>query len=346
MNRLALFTALLVFSLLSGCAEKPAIKYVWPPPPEQPRMEWIGNFYSEDDLKASQKYQGVKKFILGDIKNRPMTSPFGISSDGEGKVYVSDIHKHNVHIFDMDKGTVDALADDGVFDTPIGVAIDTNKNIYIADGVKNMVMVFSPEGNPLFSFGKDIFVKPAYIDVDDSLGRIYISDSKGHTIRVFDMQGEYLFDIGKGGNEPGEFHTPQGVAVAPNGNLYVADMFHAKIQYFSPEGEYLGEFGERGDQINQFEHPKDLAFDTEGHLYIIDSKSARLALYTQEGRILLALGSGGHSGHALELATPKSIFIDNNDRIYISEMTNRRFTVWQYYSEAYLQRQEEGTDNN
>ncbi|PLX74866.1 MAG: hypothetical protein C0614_11560 [Desulfuromonas sp.] len=333
-----LFLFTVALCLLSGCAKKQPEKIVWPPPPDTPRLEFIGNFYSKKDFPQTPGMVALRRFIIGDVADFALTSPFGIASDGEGKVFISDIHAKTVHIFDFNEQKISRIGGAGTFDLPLGLAIDSNKNIYVADGSRNVVMVFSSDKEPLFSFGHDILKKASYLALDEERNRIYASDAIANKVRVFNMGGEHLFDIGLGrGNADGAFHAPQGLGVASNGNLYVADMFNARIEYFSPDGEFIGKFGERGDRIDQLDNPKDVAFDSEGNLYIIDSRAARLSIYTQTGQLLLTLG-GGHTGHRLGFAAPKSVSIDKNDRIYVAEVTNKRFTIWQYYSKKYLEK--------
>jgi sugar lactone lactonase YvrE len=42
-----------------------------------------------------------------------------------------------------------------------------------------------------------------------------------------------LRGIGGAGAEPGQFHTPHGMAIDSHGDLYVADTMNARIQKFS-----------------------------------------------------------------------------------------------------------------
>lgn len=326
--------ALLLFGLLSACAKKPNIKYVWPPPPEEPKLEWMGSFYNEDSFPRSEAMQAFVKFV-GEQQYYQMTSPFGIASDDAGRVYISDIHKHTVHVFDFNTKKVSALTLQAEFVTPAGLAVDAKGNVYVAEAAKGIVMVFTADGTPLFSFGQKEMTKPAYIAIDDETGRIYVSDGQAHFVGVFDMQGNFLFKIGEWGYGDGQFYAPQGLALSPGGRLYVADMLNARIQNFDLEGNFLASFGKRGDRVDQFENPKDVAFDSDGNLYVIDSRSSQLGVYTPSGKMLLSLGSNATT-HALGLAVPKAIHIDNADRIYISEMTNKRFSIWQYYSDEYL----------
>ncbi len=335
-SRFALIGALMI--VLFGCAAKaPAPRFVWPPPPEQPRMEWKGVFYSEASLKRAAGKDNLSKF-LGSTDDIIMITPYGIVSDSAGKVFVSDIHRKNIWVFDFNENKVDLFSKNSAMQTPTGMAMDKAGNLYVADSGKGVVWVFNSEGKALSMIGEKEMTKPSYLTIDDTNNRLYVSDGKDNFVAIFDLQGNFLSRFGELGREPGQFHAPQGLTIGPDGNLYVADMYNARVQYFDTEGKYLGSFGERGDQTGQFENPKDLVFDSEGNLHVIDGRRSNLMTFTPDGKLLLVTGTGQASVSEFGFGAPRSVFVDANDRIYVSEALGKRFSVWQYMSSAYLKR--------
>lgn len=328
---------LVVVVLLSGCASGPKLpRFVWPAPPDDPRLEYVGHYYSEQDFKKSQSQQ-VMGELLGEAPEATFKTPFGIVSDGKGVVYVSDIHDYNVRVYDFSKRTVRFLTKEPVFRTPTGMAIDSRGFLYVADAGLGRIFVFDADQLPISIIKKEERLKkPAYLALNEGMNRIYVSDGQQSKIVVFDMQGNYLFSFGEAGQGEQMLFSPQGIAFGPDGNLYVCDMLNARIQIFTAEGAYVGQFGERGDQAFQFENPKDLAFDSEGNLHIIDSRRSTLYTYTPDGKLLLVTGEGKATLGQFGFSVPKAIDIDVNDRIYVSESLGRRFTIWQYMSKAYL----------
>lgn len=337
-----LVICLAVVALLSGCAPKGVElpRLFWPPPPEEPRLEWIGAYASQDDFPKSG-FERFKESLLGKPPLAKFKTPFGIVADGQGKVFIGDLHARNIKVYDFNAKTVDFLFREPPFDAPLGMARDRAGNLYVADGRKTMVMVFTATGEPLFSFGgPDLFVRPAYLALNERLGRIYVADGGGHKVVVFDMQGNHLFNIAgqKRGPLPGIFHGPQGLAIDKEDRLFVCDMFNSRIQVFDADGNYLYNFGERGDAFYQFDNPKDLAFDSEGSLHILDGRKATVSSYLPDGTLLLETG-GGRTTHKLGFVKPTSIYIDQNDRMYITDGgLNQRFAVWQFITEDYLKK--------
>lgn len=337
-SRTFMSALLLLILFLGGCAgESAKLRVLWPPPPLDPKLEWVGTYASELDFPQSATAQLSAK-MFGSKPQYTFQTPLGIVSDGGGKVYVADIHLKNIRIFNFNDGSVHFLTKEPVFVRPLGLARDRTGNLYVADGEQHKILVFSPNDQPKFSFGDPkLFENPAYIVVNDALERIYVSDGKGHQVVVFNLKGEHLFSFGRIGRAEGEFHSPQGMAIDAKNNLYVADLYNARIQVFDADGKFQRTFGQRGDQVWQFEQPRDLAFDSDGNLYIIDSRRAHMLTYTPEGTLLLVTGGDKPTNHPLGFTTPGAIYIDKNDRIYVSDMFVRRFTIWQYLNQAYLE---------
>jgi len=79
---------LLVMGLLGGCAHpQPDVRILWPLPPEQPRIEHLGNYQSTDDLPKDR----LKKWLdanLGIVADPVFAEPGGIHAHGD-QVYIS-----------------------------------------------------------------------------------------------------------------------------------------------------------------------------------------------------------------------------------------------------------------
>lgn len=57
----------------------------------------------------------------------------------------------------------------------------------------------------------------------DSLGFVYVSDIAANRVWVFDRRGRSVAAVGREGDGPGEFRSPTGIAIGPDGALYVRD---------------------------------------------------------------------------------------------------------------------------
>lgn len=323
--------------VLAGCTTKENLpRIVWPPPPDQPRLEYVGKYSSEADFEKSKSAQFFAS-VSGSQGEATFQTPFGIATNNKGIVYISDIHLKNVRVYDFNQKSVNFLTKETQMVAPFGLAVDSQGNIYIADGGQGKIFIYGPEHNLRSSISvPEELTKPAYLALNEDLGRLYVSDGLKNKIVVFNLSGEFLFSFGGVGDGPGKFFAPQGLAFGPDGNLYIADSMNARVQVLTPAGEFVRMFGERGDQVGQFENPRDVAFDSDGNLYVVEGRRSELSIFTAEGKLLLMIGAGQASSSIFGFASPRSVAIDDNDRIYIAEASNKRFSVWQYMSTAWL----------
>ncbi len=338
MENIKTFLFVLIASLLlSGCAAKQDLpRFVWPAPPDKPRLEFIGNYYSKQELASSRGNELVRSF-LGKNTQKVFSTPFGIVSDGQGRVYISDLHLHNVWVFDFNLRTATTISKASLFDSPAGMALDKAGNLFVADSGKGRILKFSAEHKLISNIEGGGMEAPTYLALSPDNRRLYVSESRKHRILVFDADsGKLLREFGKVGIGEGEFNHPQGLAFGPDGQLYVVDSLNSRIQVFDFDGSFIASFGERGDRLWQLESPKDLAFDSDGNLYVVESRSSVVKTFTAKGEILLVTGDGRATSSPFGFSGPKSIFIDQLDRIFVAETLGRRFTIWQYMSDEYL----------
>lgn len=333
-----IFNILLFLTLFGqlGCAAKDQMRVLWPPPPNEPKLEWIGLLRGEDDLATGGGKKLLKAFV-GEAKDQSLANPFGVAVDNQGKVYVSEPARSKIVVFDQKNRKVSDFSGGRALKTPMGMTVDSQGNLYVADQGAPAIYVFSPDRSVKVKMGSaEIFEAPAYVAVDEKLDRVYVSDAKKHQIVVFNRAGQFQFAFGQGGDESvANLYSPQGMAIAPDGRVFVADMLNARIQAFDPNGKPLTRFGVLGDHDSNFEYPKDLVFDTEGNLHIVDIRKAAMLTYSPEGKWLGYLGSG-RTKHPVGFSLPTALAIDQGDRVYVVDRLNQRVAVWQYLSKDYL----------
>jgi tripartite motif-containing protein 71 len=163
--------------------------------------------------------------------------PWGIATDTEGNIYVTDTSNARIQKFKSDGTPLLKWGRDGSFDGafffPRGIAVDFVGNIYVAD-----------EGN--------------------------------HRIQKFDSRGSFLAKWGKEGTGPGQFKAPWGVACDALGNVYVVDSGNHRIQKFDGNGTFQCAWGNRGITEHQVNFPSGIAVDREGAVYVVDSGNGRV----------------------------------------------------------------------
>jgi sugar lactone lactonase YvrE len=340
--------AILALLLLAGCAPKVAEKrqrYFWPPPPAEPRIEYLDYFMVEQDLDKNQQSSLVDAF-LGSNQPEPLfTSPTDVASDGR-RIMVSDPGRHQVLVLDrVDKKLrflKSATGEVFQFSAPYGVTVDRQGIAYVTDTVSAKVFVFSPAETLVKVIGDEQLSRPTGVAVDPARGRLYVTDTAEHHVAVFDLEGKLLSVWGERGPGQGNFNFPTDVDLDADGNLYVLDALNAKVQVLDPSGVFLREFGERGTASGSFQVPKGIAISPTGLVVVTDTMAKRFVIFDTKGEYLLSIGGrqrftdGTVSPGGFYM--PTGVDIDSESSIWIVDLLNRIVHQYQYLTADYLAR--------
>ena len=209
--------------------------------------------------------------------------PWGITTDQDGHVYVSDTSNARIQKFQADGQPLLKWGRDGSFDGafffPRGVAVD--------------------------------FV-----------GNIFVADESNNRIQKFDARGSFLTKWGREGGGPGQFKSPWGIACDALGNVYVVDSGNHRIQKFDGNGTFLCAFGNRGKTEGQVNFPYGIAVDKEGCVFIVDSGNNRILKYVPtEEEITRGKEQAAQPVEAGVVQPPRSLAVKAGDtEVFLSWM--------------------------
>jgi sugar lactone lactonase YvrE len=127
-----------------------------------------------------------------------------------------------------------------------------------------------------------------------------------------------MFEGGKG-TEKGEFDSPTGIAVDPNGNILVADTGNGRIEKFSPTGAFLSAIGTKGSGHGQLGGPNGIAVDRAGNIYVADTGNHRVQKLASDGTLIAEW-----KGPDLGFYGPRRIAIGPDDSIYVVDQGHAR----------------------
>ncbi|MFG0286308.1 MAG: 6-bladed beta-propeller [Phycisphaerales bacterium JB039] len=319
---------------LGGCASKPGVILEpgpdsprWPPPPDEPRLVYLGELSSAADLKPGRSaLSRLGRALFGAEPDPHILSPMGLCFDGAGRMFIADSDARVVHIFDLETRKYTQLAppeDLDRFVHPVAVAWDPGaQRLLVSDPGAAAVFAFDDQGALLGTVGDDRLVRPVGVAVHPEDGRIYIADTGAHRVAVYSQADVLLQTIGQRGAGPGEFNFPTYIAVDGDGRLYVSDSLNFRVQVFDPDGQPLRQFGEQGDMPGYFSQPKGLAVGDDGHLYVVDANFEAVQVFDREGALLMTFGHEGVGPG--EFWLPAGISIDEKGRIWVADSYNRR----------------------
>lgn len=223
--------------------------------PELPIVKPYGlASYSDKILIADPGSKGIE---IIDLENKTfeyfkssgkgsLSLPVNCIFDTDGNLYVVDVEKRNVLIFDPKFNYLDKIQGDSSFKpTDVIVLGDT---IYVTDPNNHRINAYEKSQKDLiFNFPdtedqeENRLYNPINLSSDGK--RIFVTDVGHSKIKIYTREGQYISSIGGFGKTPGSFSRPKGTAVDRDGILYVVDAGFQNIQMFNNEGQLLMFFG-------------------------------------------------------------------------------------------------------
>lgn len=338
--------------LLNACASVPdefrlnlsGEQRRWPGAPETARYQYLGQLTGEDNfishgggfLKTGKK---VLKWIVGlgfSSSSKPieLQRPQGVTVDAKGRIYVTDVGRQGVFVFDPTAGRVTVwqwAEQDRRFVSPIGIGVAADGSVLVADADLHRIVRLTAAGKPAGVFGDRALARPTGLAIDPGTGRVYVADTGAHNIEVFDASGRYLRTIGGPGDGPGEFNRPTYLYISHH-RLYVSDTLNSRIQVLDLDGKVLRVFGRNGIFMGDTPRPKGVAVDGDGNIYVVESYYDYLLVFNAQGKLLLPIGGTGNTVGRFYL--PAGIWVDQQQRVYVADMFNRRVVIFQYLGGA------------
>lgn len=310
----------------------------WPPPPDAPRIHYVGALATEADLKPAKSFfKGLGEAIFGKDSVQTMLSPYSICIDSaQQRVFVCDSNAQMVHMFNLETRAYERWRPDETspgFSQPIGVVLDARNRLLVSDAVAGTIFAFdATSGAFLGELGGETLERPCGLAYDAARDRLFVADTGRHQVLVLAFDGEAIATIGERGSAVGQFNYPTNVAVDSSGQLYVSDTLNFRVQVFDADFKPLRQIGRQGDLPGYFAQPKGIALDSEDHLYVIDAQFEAVQIFDAEGRLLLNFGEEGHGPGQFWL--PAGIAIDDNNRIWVADSYNKRVQVFDYRPEV------------
>jgi sugar lactone lactonase YvrE len=319
---LAFLGVIWTMCLFTGCrsveVERPVSEPAFfPPPPEVPRLQFLTSFSGPEDLGAPAT-GGFERFVLGEQEAiEDIAAPYG-TAIFEGKLYVCDVGRKTVAVFDLQNRTFSYLTEDRRLMIPVNIFIDDNGWKYVADSTAGLVFVFDYDDNLINMLGQQLKIRPVDVVVRGEL--CYVTDCVSNQVVVLNkVTGEEIMRVGlkrqarvrvqpEAELPPGEFSLISDLALDQQGNIYVTDKAGARITQFDPSGIFTRTIGRLGDNIDEFVRPKGIAIDKENRIWVVDAATEVAKIYNEQGQLLLFFGLRGNKPGMMNL--PATIVVD------------------------------------
>ena len=313
-------------------------RLMWPPEPEVPRFLYAGQLVGESNFRreksATDSVGGFLRWfagvLAGDAPPVELQRPQSGAVGDDGRVYVTDISRQAVFVFDAARGRLDLWEKaEGLasFAAPVAIALEADGRAYVTDAELGIVARLAADGTPGRSIGRGQLRRPTGLAFDRARGELYVADTYAHDVKVFDREGRLARTLGRRGEGAGEFNFPTHLAFA-DGRLYVTDTMNSRVQVLEgASGRAVSAFGARGLYVGNLVRPKGVAVDSERNVYVVESYYDHLLVFDREGRFLMSIGGVGANTGRFYL--PAGVWTDRRDRVFVADMFNGRVVLFQ-----------------
>jgi len=202
---------------------------------------YVADLYNGCISVHDAKGKFIKYFAEKDPDEKTLESPGGLRIV-DNKVYVTDITKCRVFVFDLTGKKLLEFGNMGVnpgeLRAPNAVTADKEGNIFVVDTGNQRVQVFDKTGKFLRIIngspggkGPSAFVNPRGIGIN-SRGVIYVVSNLTNYLYGFDKDGKQLFALGGYGGGMDQFNLPNGLFVDENNNIYITDTVNQRVAIY------------------------------------------------------------------------------------------------------------------
>jgi len=313
---------------------------VWPAPPLEPRVRYVGQIRGAEDLKPPRKaFQGLGELLVGKEPPSVFYGPHSVVCTEQGsKLWIADPGGRCIHLLDLDTRTYTKIewAGESRILAPVGLTRGPNGSVYVCDSEQVAIHRFGGDGQWAESLRlpEDV-LRPVAAHFDEGAGELWVVDVLAHDVKVLTREGSLVRVVGRRGNGPGEFNFPCDIA-SDGETIWVVDTGNHRVQGLNRRGEPIRTFGQAGDGTGDLAMPKAAALDREGHVYVVDARFENVQVFDRDGRLLLVFGEEGTKPG--EFWLPAGVHVDERDRIWVADMYNRRVQVFQYLRSGGIER--------
>lgn len=175
-----------------------------------------------------------------------LITPLALALDSNNTMFVGDVGRHEVMIYDSSKRFINGIKDTGDF-KPTDVFLFENE-LWVTNPNNHVINVYDKKSLQLkYKFGKyeqgdDGFLYSPF-NIFITKDKVYVTDFGDFKIKVFDKNGKYITSVGSYGTQIGQFVRPKGICTDKEENLYVVDAGFENTQIFNKDGQLLLFFG-------------------------------------------------------------------------------------------------------
>ena len=302
---------LALVAALPLAAQQPArAPLVWPAAPDTARIQYVGSFRSEKDLRRNESFlHRLGRWLTGGRGTAlyELQRPFDLVAPDSTRTYLTNGSVRAVIVFDRVARRVRLFGSDvpGGLGKPMGLGLGPRGEIYVADASQRRVVVLDSTGHYLRAFGgSTVLLNPVDVAVDGE--DAWVVDSYLHQVLRFDRSGQVTLRVGRQAGTLAE-RDQHRAAVPP---LNAGDPHRT----FTPD-DLSDVWQNRGSGAGEFRYPASVAVGPDGTLYVSDQLNFRVQAFARDGRFLRSVGKLGDQPGTF--TRPKGVAVDRDNHLYV-----------------------------
>jgi len=261
--------------------------------------------------KFSKNIVYVSSFGSNGAGDSQFNTPYGVTTDVNGKIYVADSENHRIQVFSPTYThllNISTWADIGGttgFDRLTDIVVLNDGTITATSMTIPSIEQFSSNGTHIRTWshindgGIEDVRAPMYLTKDSS-DNIYVSDYWIKTLTKYTSTGTFVSSMRNTVLANDKMYFPTDVAYCPSGNMYVVDgteVNHSRIQEFSNAGSYLNTILTQGETGLE-ESSTHINCDATGQLWVSGMHEVRVFTKDTTWTLTktLTVSSGGQLG--------------------------------------------------
>ncbi|CAF4815581.1 unnamed protein product, partial [Rotaria sp. Silwood1] len=257
----------------------------------------------------------------------PMSSPRGLTFDGNGNMIVADNSNHRIISFAM-------YCPPNATTTTLPTPQVTIPMCQTAAWNQSFTVLAGSSGNAGTSSTLLYHPYSSFIDI---YGNLYVVDNYNDRIQYFPRGSTTATTVAgvtsNGGSSYSQLNNPSSIYVDANQIMYILDTSNCRVLRWTP-GDPLG-FPVAGDHgcgaaLTQIDTSYSMFIDNQYNIYISEYANHRVTLWSPTNTSAGTLIAGGYgSGSTPErLYRPWGIYVDSNQAVYVVDRSNHRVQLW------------------
>ena len=207
---------------------------------------------------------------------------------------------------------------------PSSIAFSDSGDMFVTSCTNNCLYITDSNGKQKTTIGSLYSNKirsPSGIVVTGDV--MYVVEHRCNRIQKLTLKGDFLDSFGSVGSGEGQFRSPWGICIGPNGRIFVADYGNNRIQVFHKDATFSHMINDKtsGNEGIPMKCPAGITFDISGLIHVTSTTSNIVTVFSPEGQYIRQYGQS-------HLSRPHGIAIDSAGQCLVTNYNGKSLAIF------------------